>query len=201
MLALVTETIGSGNHFARQIRPADASYKQTMRGPDLRRLYDEHARPLFAFLLNLTRNEPDTHDLLQEIFVKLARDETILAGVHDERAFLIRLAHNAVVDLIRRRGARERRKENFAVERVPIFAVADEPDEKLFRDELAGALAELPEEQRAVVHLKLWEELTFEEIADVLNIPPNTAASRYRYGLDKLRARLRPIYEEMKKAK
>jgi RNA polymerase sigma-70 factor (ECF subfamily) len=48
-----------------------------------------------------------------------------------------------------------------------------------------------------VVHLKLWEELTFEEIAAALEIPPNTAASRYRYGLDKLRERLRPLYEEI----
>jgi len=48
--------------------------------------------------------------------------------------------------------------------------------------------------------LKLWGEMTFEEIAAALDIPPNTAASRYRYALDKLRGRLRPLYEEMKKA-
>ena len=51
-----------------------------------------------------------------------------------------------------------------------------------------------------MVHLKLWEGLTFEEIAAALDISPNTAASRYRYGLDKLRDRLRPLHEEMKKA-
>jgi len=49
-----------------------------------------------------------------------------------------------------------------------------------------------------VVHLKLWENLTFEAIAETLEIPPNTAASRYRYGLDKLRERLRPIYDEIR---
>jgi RNA polymerase sigma-70 factor (ECF subfamily) len=47
------------------------------------------------------------------------------------------------------------------------------------------------------VHLKLWEGLTFEEIAGTLEIPVNTAASRYRYGLDKLRDRLRPLYDEI----
>src|SRR5208282_3600442 len=88
-----------------------------MRGPDLRRLYDEHAQSLFAFLLNLTRSEPDTRDLLQEIFVKLARDEQLLNGVRDLRAFLIRLAHNAAIDWIRRRVARERTRENFAEHR------------------------------------------------------------------------------------
>ena len=71
-------------------------------------------------------------------------------------------------------------------------------DERSFRESLSAALTELPAEQRAVVHLKLWEGLTFERIAELLDIPPNTAASRYRYGLDKLRERLRPLYDEIK---
>ena len=169
-----------------------------MRGPDLRRLYDEHAQPLYAFLLNLTRDEADTRDLLQDIFVKLARDPELLTGVRDERAFLIRLAHNAAIDMMRRRGTRDKTREQFTAESISPFAPANDPDEQTFRNALADALAELPAEQRTVVHLKLWERLTFEEIAETLDIPLNTAASRYRYGLDKLRECLRPLYEEIK---
>jgi RNA polymerase sigma-70 factor (ECF subfamily) len=169
-------------------------------GNDIERLYDEHAQSLYAFLLNFTRNEPDTRDLLQEIFVKLAREPELLTGIREERAFLIRLAHNLAVDLMRRRGTRDKTRENFAAEIISLFAATSDPDEKVYREKLAMALDELPEEQRAVVHMKLWEGLTFEEIAAALEIPPNTAASRYRYGLDKLRGRLRPLYEEMKKA-
>jgi RNA polymerase sigma-70 factor (ECF subfamily) len=164
---------------------------------DIERLYDEHAQPLYAFLLNFTRDEADTRDLLQEIFLKLARDEQLLRGVREERAFLIRLAHNSAIDLMRRRGTRDQTRENFAAEMISPFAPTRDPDENVFREELAVALGELPADQRAVVHLKLWEGLTFEEIAAALGIPPNTAASRYRYGLDKLRDRLRPIYEEI----
>jgi len=167
-------------------------------GLDIERLYDEHAQPLHAFLLNLTRDEADTRDLLQEIFVKLARTQNLLRGVREERAFLIRLAHNAAIDLMRRRGTRERTRENYATEMVSPFAPAQDPDEETFRNELSAALAELPPEQRAVAHLKLWEGLTFEQIAAVLDVSPNTAASRYRYALDKLRDRLRPLYEELK---
>jgi RNA polymerase sigma-70 factor (ECF subfamily) len=167
---------------------------------DIERLYDSHAQPLYAFLLNLTRDEADTRDLLQDIFVKLAREPRLRAGVREERAFLIRLAHNAAIDVIRRRGTRDRTRENFTAERISPFAPADDPDEEIFRIRLAEALESLPEDQRAVVHLKLWGDMTFEAIAAALEIPPNTAASRYRYGLDKLRQRLRPLYEEMKKA-
>jgi RNA polymerase sigma-70 factor (ECF subfamily) len=165
---------------------------------DLERLYDDHAQALFAFLLNLTRDEVETRDVLQELFVRLARRPELLDGVRDERAFLLRLAHNLAIDQMRRRGTRERTQERLAEEASSIFVPAVEPDEMEFQQALAAALAELPEEQRAVVHLKLWENLTFEEIARTLNIPPNTAASRYRYGLDKLRERLRPLYEEIK---
>jgi RNA polymerase sigma-70 factor (ECF subfamily) len=169
-----------------------------MRGSELERLYDEHAQGLYAFLLNLTRDEADTRDLLQDIFVKLARDPNLLNAVRDERAFLIRLAHNAAIDLIRRRGTRDKTREQFAAESISPFAPTSDPGEQTFRTALAEALAELPPEQRAVVHLKLWAGLTFEEIAGALDIPLNTAASRYRYGLDKLRERLRPLYEEIK---
>jgi len=171
-----------------------------MRGTELERLYDEHAQALYAFLLNLTRDEADTRDLLQEVFVKLARDTDLLSGVREERAFLIRLAHNAAIDLMRRRGTRDQTRDRFTAEIISPFAPASDPDQQIFRATLAEALAELPAEQRAVVHLKLWEGLTFEAIAATLDIPPNTAASRYRYGLDKLREQLRPLYEEMKKA-
>lgn len=165
---------------------------------DLQRLYDEHAQALFAFLLNFTRDEHDTRDLLQEIFTRLARQPDLLRGARDERAFLLRLAHNAAVDLIRRRGTRQKYHEQLAEESPTIFATGTNADEAAFRDSLSRALAELPADQRAVVHLKLWENLTFEQIAEALDIPPNTAASRYRYGLDKLRDRLRPLYEEIK---
>ncbi len=165
---------------------------------DFARLYDDHAQALFAFLLNLTRNEADTRDLLQELFVKLARRPDLLHDARDERGFLIRLAHNLAIDLMRRRGTRERNHEQLAAEIPNPFAPSVDPDEQAFRHALAKALAELPPEQRAVVHLKLWERWTFEQIAAALEISPNTAASRYRYGLDKLRDLLRPLYEEIK---
>jgi RNA polymerase sigma-70 factor, ECF subfamily len=165
---------------------------------DFEQLYDEHAQAVFAFLLNFTRHEADTRDLLQEVFVKLAHRPELLEGVRDERAFLLRLAHNVAIDLVRRRGARDKHYEQLAVETLAVFAPAARPDEGAFREALGAALGDLPADQRAVVHLKLWEGLTFEQIADLLDIPLNTAASRYRYGIDKLRERLRPLYDEIR---
>ncbi len=165
---------------------------------NLERLYEEHAQALFAFLLNLTRHDTDTRDLLQDLFIRLARRPDLLDDVRDERAFLLRMAHNLALDLIRRRSTREKNYERFAAEVPALFAPSLDADEAVFRRRLQEALAELPTDQRAVLHLKLWENLTFDAIAEALGIPANTAASRYRYGLDKLRQKLRPLYEEIK---
>jgi RNA polymerase sigma-70 factor (ECF subfamily) len=166
--------------------------------PDIARLYDDHAGSLFAFLLNLLRSEADTFDVLQELFLKLGRRPALLRGARDERAFLLRLAHNAAIDLIRCQKTRQRNYDQLARESLALFAESADPDEQVFREKLAEALGVLPADQRVVVHLKLWEKLTFDAIAEILEIPLNTAASRYRYGLDKLRERLRPIYDEIK---
>ncbi len=165
---------------------------------NLERLYDTHASALFAFLLSVTRNEADTRDLLQEVFVKLARQPDLLAGARDKRAFLLRLAHNLAIDQMRRRRTREKNYEQMRRENSPLFTPSDDPDEEAFRSRLSQAMGELPAEQRAVLHLQLWAGLTFEEIGATLDIPPNPAASRYRYGLDKLRNLLRPLYDEIK---
>jgi len=166
--------------------------------PDLRQLYDEHAAALFAFIFNLTRSEAETRDILQELFLKIARRPDQLEMVREPRAWLLRLAHNLAIDQLRRRTGHERAIERAAAEPAPLFASTADVDEAAFRAALADALGELPAEQRAVAHLKLWEGLTFAEIATALAISPNTAASRYRYALDKLQTLLRPIYEELR---
>lgn len=162
---------------------------------NLERLYDDHAQALFGFILNLTRNEAETRDILQDIFCQLAAKPNLLDEMRDARAYLIQMAWRRIIDAGRKRQVRERFAET-AREHHP-FAAAEDPDENAFREALAAALAELPSEQSAVVHLKLWEQMTFEQIATTLDTPPNTAASRYRYGIDKLRTLLRPIYEEI----
>ena len=132
---------------------------------DLERLYDDHAKALFAFLLNFTRDENDTHDVLQEVFAKLARRPDLLRAARDERAFLIRLAHNAAIDLMRRRGARDRHHEQFGAEPLSPFAPADDPDEQAFRAQLAAALAGLPPDLAKTKGAKSLPEALQRELA------------------------------------
>ena len=61
---------------------------------------------------------------------------------------------------------------------------------------LESALRELPDEQREIIVLRIWGQMTFEEAAAALEVSPNTAASRYRYGLAKLKDRLQTLPKE-----
>ena len=165
---------------------------------DLERVYDEHAQAMFVYLLSFTKDEQDTRDILQEVFIKLARQPQLLAQARDQRAFLIRLTRNLAIDLTRRRAARQKHHSRFGQECISFFAPSADPDEAAFRSRVSAALQQLPADQREIVQLKLWSELTFEQIADALHISPHTAASRYRYGLNKLRDLLRPLYEQIR---
>jgi RNA polymerase sigma-70 factor (ECF subfamily) len=161
------------------------------------RLYDAHAQALFAFLLDFTGSEADARDLLQEVFVRLAQRPRLLDGVQSERGFLVRLAHHLAIDGVRRRSTRERKHTAFSERSPDVATDLPDPDNAVIGAALEAALQQLPPEQRAIVHLKLWGGMTFEEIAASLELSPNTAASRYRYGIDKLRERLRPLYNEI----
>lgn len=162
--------------------------------PTLPELYDAHAAGLFHYLAGFTGAETDAKDLLQELFIKLART-AVPTDVVNLRAWLMKLAHRRALDWLRRHQARRKAEEQAPRE---MFAIQQDPDQAELARHLSRALAVLPLEQRSVAQLKLWDGLTFEEIAEVQGIPLNTAASRYRYALEKLRSELRPLYDELK---
>jgi RNA polymerase sigma-70 factor (ECF subfamily) len=163
-------------------------------------LYRDHAPALFRFLTRLTGSEAETKDILQEVFIRLAKSGGPDGDIVSPRSWLFRLAHRIAIDRHRREETRGR-YENLARQElnaaVPAPAGASAADAAWVQATLRAALEALPAEQKAVVLLKVWEGLTFGEIAGVLDISANTAASRYRYALDKLQAGLRPLYREL----
>lgn len=135
-----------------------------------------------------TRSRADAEDVVQEAFVRFWRRQRHLPG--DPMALLVTSVRRAALDLARRAGRRSARDERAGTPEEPncAFACALEDDER--RAAIAEAVGRLPVEQREVLALKIWGELTFEQIAAALDLSPNTAASRYRYALTALRHEL-----------
>ena len=147
--------------------------------------FSELAPGLVLFARQWTRSPADAEDIVQEAFVKFWRREHNI----DNRALLYATVRSIALDFIRRDARRARREADAALESDPIsapqFNFADESQRAL-----AAALDLLPAEQRAVLVMKIWSELTFADIATALGISQNTAASRYRYALAALKKNL-----------
>ena len=157
--------------------------------------YDRHASALYAYALVMTSTAADAEEVLQTVFEKLIKKPDALQSARDEKAVLMKWVHDAAVDLIRSNTRRRDRNLAWQSDHHSPFASTDDPDADVYQKAVWKALQELPIDQRSVVHLRLWGDCTFDNISTMLGISINTAASRYRYGLDKMRERLRPLYE------
>ncbi len=156
-------------------------------------LYARHRGPLYRFLDRQLRNSALTDELFQDIWQKVIAAR---AGWRPEAAFgtwLFRIAHNRLNDHWRALKHRPPAPID-ADERTARVPDPHTPERTLSefeqRRRLQMALAELPDEQREVLLLRLEQELTLEEIGEITGVGRETVKSRLRYAMDKLRARL-----------
>ena len=124
---------------------------------------------------------------MQDAFVRFWRRNLSIKN----RALLHAAVRSAALDLIRRDNRRARRE-------VEVFGEAERSVQPQFEQlddsqrQLVAALDHLPRDQREVLVMKIWNELTFAEIGEALGVSQNTAASRYRYGLAALKKTFQP---------
>jgi RNA polymerase sigma-70 factor (ECF subfamily) len=152
-------------------------------------LYDRFGEKMHHYLALRLGSPEDAEDVLQETFCRLARYSVRWMLVRNPRAFVFRVLRNEanrhLAKRIKRRadeGANSGNMNGLA----SVIEGSDEGSAAL----LARALGGLPDEQREVIILKVFQGFSFKEIAAVCDIPVNTAASRYRYGIEKLRSSL-----------
>jgi RNA polymerase sigma-70 factor (ECF subfamily) len=133
-----------------------------------------------------TRNEGDAEDVLQDALVESWQR----AGGMPDDALVFATIRRRAIDLARSADRRAAREEASEPEQ-PFFNpdVEERDTQRLLEQAVNG----LPPNYREVVSLKLWGGLTFQQIAEVTNVPLNTAASRYRYAIEELRETLKGV--------
>lgn len=137
---------------------------------------------LVLFARQFVRSIADAEDIVQEAFVRFWRKQHCIQN----RALLFATVRSISLDLLRR-DARRARREATAVADVELSIAPQFEPASESQQVLAAAVDRLPAEQREVLVMKIWNELTFADIGTVLGISQNTAASRYRYALEALR--------------
>jgi RNA polymerase sigma-70 factor (ECF subfamily) len=155
-------------------------------------LFDLTAQRLVRFASTVAGNQADAEDALQAVFSLLARHPRLLASAKLPWPYLLRSIRNEALRIARRRGGTGHLTTDpgsSGDSDNPAIQVAIEETGDCVR----RVLQSLPPEQLEVVVLKHWEELTFAEIAESLNLSQNTVASRYRYAIEKLQRSLEPF--------
>ena len=141
------------------------------------------------FAATVTRSQHDAEDAVASALLKVVSEIDLLYRARNPWAFLLQMVRNESL-LILRRKKRWRVAASKCGECLADLLIApakpDAIESQESMQEVWRALRRLPSEQAEVVVLKIWEEFTFHQIAQTLDIPPATAASRYRYGLAKL---------------
>jgi len=160
----------------------------------LEKLIHRHKQKIYAFIYSKVFDRDVTEDVFQDTFVKVIK--TLKKGNYNEEGkflpWVIRISHNLVIDHFRRN------------QRMPIFKVKDDFDilsvltdgsrhaeSQMIKDQievdLGKLILQLPDDQREVLEMRLYRDLSFKEISEVTDVSINTALGRMRYALINLR--------------
>jgi RNA polymerase sigma-70 factor, ECF subfamily len=146
---------------------------------EIEALYRQHGAALLLFASAISGDRGRAQDAVHQVFLKALENKN-LSHVINIKAYLFASVRNAVLNDTR---VQDRHMP------LDLDSAWFSPPDRDYAGEqnLRRALGDLPDDQREVIVLHVWGELTFSEIAELLGVSSNTAASRYRYALAKLR--------------
>ncbi len=162
---------------------------------DFGKLVNHYYEMVYAVVFGIVRHHESARDVAQEVFIKAYRDIQNFAGQSKFKTWIYRIAVNAAIDHTRARRPMESLDATDASDEEdrPALVIPDKSRgtrDKLSQKELRAlldqAIEKLSPEHRAVVVLREWEELSYEEIAEMLGIQIGTVMSRLFYARKKL---------------
>jgi RNA polymerase sigma factor (sigma-70 family) len=160
-------------------------------------LVTRHKRRIYSYVYLITRNKELTEDMFQETFFKII--QTLKKGQYNEEGkflpWVLRIAKNLVIDHYRKIKKMPciSSVTNDEGEKVNIFDIIPQPKQtdlleiKHFKDTIKGLVNELPSDQKEVVIMRTYYDMSFKEIADITNVSINTSLGRMRYALINLK--------------
>ena len=159
---------------------------------ELGKVITEFQDQLFRFAFFRTGNFADSQDIVQEVFIRFYRENSDLSSVKNIKFYLFKSISNSCVDY-----HRKTKKLKFEVlDTIISTSVLHEKDalQKLIQreeyDRIEELLSALPKEQSEAISLRVLDNLSFAEIASILDVPVTTIKSRFKYGIDKLKSKI-----------
>ena len=158
-------------------------------------LIGRYQKQVYSYILTLVKDKQLADDVFQDTFVKVIQTVKSKAYKDDGRfvQFAMRIAHNLVIDHFRKESripTVESSSEDYNyIDNVPITDASVEQGMIVdqVHSDLHKMIAFLPDEQREVLRMRIFDDMSFKDIADVTNVSINTALGRMRYALINLR--------------
>ncbi len=147
----------------------------------LQTIWELLGQELYGLALWRTGSRSEAEDVVQEVFLRLARSQQDVSQVRRPRAYLLSIAHHAAVDVTRQRRGHLVLDTRFLVPETP------DPARQAEAERASVLVSRLAPKQREAVFLRVFVDLSFREIARVTSVSTFTAASRYRLGIRRLR--------------
>ncbi len=158
-------------------------------------LVERHQNKVFSYILSLVRDRQLADDIFQDTFLKIIR--TIKAGAYKEEGkfiqFAMRIAHNLIIDHFRKSKrlpmADAVNKEYDLIDNAKItdLSIEDKIVNEQVYDDIRKMIDFLPDEQREVLNMRMYADMSFKDIAEATNVSINTALGRMRYAIINLR--------------
>ncbi len=159
----------------------------------LNELILRYRHKLYGYILSRVKHPDTAEDIFQDTFIKIIN--TLKTGNYTEEgkfgSWLMRIAHNLIIDHFRRI---KRNQWRYDTENFSLFDVLSDThlaDTQIIRNQtvekMKMLIEQLPEEQKTVLKMRIYDEIPFKEIAEIQNVSINTALGRMRYALINLR--------------
>ena len=152
----------------------------------LEKAYENYGADLYRYALMILADHGAAEDAVQQAFIKLMKIGKRILEIESSDGYLRTVVRNECYGIIKKR----QQSDNVVkvLSSKPILEktsreIIGEDERKL----IEAAIRKLPADQREVLHMKVYEDKTFREIGKMIGVSLNTAASRYRYAMDKLR--------------
>ena len=168
-------------------------------------LVDRYQNKIFSYVLMLVKDKQLADDIFQDTFLKIIR--TIKAGVYKEEGkfiqFAMRIAHNLIIDHFRkakRLPMVDPTKEDYDMLDNARFmdpSIEEQLVTEQTYDDVRKMIEFLPDEQREVLVMRMYDDMSFKEIAEATNVSINTALGRMRYALINLRKMAKEKHVEL----
>ncbi|MCE1199170.1 MAG: RNA polymerase sigma factor [Marinilabiliales bacterium] len=153
-------------------------------------LMEQYQKPIYWHIRRLVVTHEDAEDVLQETFIQVYRKADTFRGESAFFTWLYKIATNECIRWLRKKKNRENRNEKLKEDQVSDTVISDNESEMVILEKFQNAILKLPEKQRLVFNLRYYDELSYEEIAKILDTRVNALKTNYHYACEKIKRHL-----------